>query len=995
MKIKNLKIGTQLKFGLAAMLVFVILLGFVSYWQSDQIHLQTEAIYNHPLKTRRAINEITSNVLFMRMNIRDFLLVEDDEVRQRILNEMAINQSNVLNEIDKLKECYLGPRKDIDDFTNEFTKWVNIRQETIRLVTSGKLEEARHRHVPGGIAPTQALIVLDALQKISVFASNKSDKLYTNSIKLHNVLNSELILLVSIILLLSILINYILLRNIRKPLDELTDVTRRFQDGDKKVRSSYESKNEFGALSASFNTLARSIEENAELNKKAAILSTAIMSKEETKKFFQITLRTLSAITGSQMAAVYLLDKNNATFNHYESLGLDNRAKHSFAADLFEGEFGAVLTEKKIIHITQIPDDTPFYFPVVSGRFRPKEIITIPILEFDEVVAVISLASLHDYSGLALQLLHETYPMLTARIIGELAFKKIIDFSDQLDMQNKELEQQSKEMSMQADELKEYNIELELQKKQLDEANHLKSAFLSNMSHELRTPLNSVIALSGVLSRRLKSQIPEDEFSYLGIIEKNGKQLLELINDILDLSRIEAGKEEFMYSKFAIQDQIRSIVESLAPIAEEKGISIINHIPADLPEIISDSAKCQHIFQNIIGNAVKFTEKGSVEITAEMKSGKLYVGIKDTGIGILAKHLSIIFDEFRQADGNSSRKYGGTGLGLAIAKKYTQMLRGGIEVSSQEGVGSLFVVTLPKKPAEHEFDDTEKESAFLKPFASFKVTTTNPGGFGKTLLVVEDSEPQIIQLTDILKEEGYTLQIARNGKEALQIIQGSIPDAMILDLMMPEVDGFEVLKSIREQEKTNHIPVLILTAKHVTQQELNFLRGNHIYQLIQKGDINRNELLAHVNNMIYPKENPEIGTGTENHSVKQRIGKATILLIEDNNDSIITLRALLDQAHELITAADGLTGLEKAKTAKPDLILLDISLSGMDGFAILHEVKKDSQLSDIPVIALTARAMKGDREELLEIGFDDYISKPIDNDLFEKTIRKWLNDKVG
>jgi len=378
-----------------------------------------------------------------------------------------------------------------------------------------------------------------------------------------------------------------------------------------------------------------------------------------------------------------------------------------------------------------------------------------------------------------------------------------------------------------------------------------------------------------------------------------------------------------------------------------------------------------------------------------MKSDKLHVGIKDTGIGISAKHLSIIFDEFRQADGNSSRKYGGTGLGLAIAKKYTQMLRGGIEVSSQEGVGSLFVVTLPKKPAEHEFDDTEKESAFLKPFASFKVTTTNPGGFGKTLLVVEDSEPQIIQLTDILKEEGYTLQIARNGKEALQIIQGSIPDAMILDLMMPEVDGFEVLKSIREQEKTNHIPVLILTAKHVTQQELNFLRGNHIYQLIQKGDINRNELLAHVNNMIYPKENPEIGTGTENHSVKQRIGKATILLIEDNNDSIITLRALLDQTYTLITATDGLAGLEKAKAAKPDLILLDISLSGMDGFTVLHEAKNDIQLSDIPVIALTARAMKGDREELLEIGFDDYISKPIDNDLFEKTIRKWLNDKVG
>jgi signal transduction protein with GAF and PtsI domain len=226
---------------------------------------------------------------------------------------------------------------------------------------------------------------------------------------------------------------------------------------------------------------------NLELNAKTAKLAGLMLNENEAKKFFLTTLTALSTHTGSQMAAVYLLDNDKNSFEHFESIGLDNRAKHSFAADIYEGEFGAVLSEKKIIHITQIPDDTVFSFPVVSGRFRPLEIITIPILEFNEVIAVVSLASLHGYSGLSLQLVHETWAMLTARINGVLAFKKIIDFSDKLDIQNKELEYQSKEMSMQADELKEYNIELELQKKQLDEANHLKSAFLSNMNSALRS----------------------------------------------------------------------------------------------------------------------------------------------------------------------------------------------------------------------------------------------------------------------------------------------------------------------------------------------------------------------------------------------------------------------------------------------------------------------------------------------------------------------------
>jgi CheY-like chemotaxis protein len=507
------------------------------------------------------------------------------------------------------------------------------------------------------------------------------------------------------------------------------------------------------------------------------------------------------------------------------------------------------------------------------------------------------------------------------------------------------------------------------------------------MSHELRTPLNSVIALSGVLNRRLINKIPEDEYSYLGIIEKNGKQLLSLINDILDLSRIEAGKEEISYSRFSFPSLVNGILESLAPIAEQKEIALINHVQSDFQPIISDSSMCHHILQNIISNALKFTEHGSVEVSAEIEGGKLRIEVKDTGIGISPEHLPYIFDEFRQADGRSSRKYGGTGLGLAIAKKYTHLLHGSIDVMSQEGSGSSFVITLPPKPQIYEFIENDVEMARGNYSASY---TISDAGIGKNLLVVEDSEPQIIQLTDILNQEGYTIQVARNGKDALELIRKSIPDALILDLMMPEVDGFEVLRSIRGQADTGQIPVLILSAKHITKEELSFLSGNNVYQLIQKGDVNRNELLTHVNNMMNTLKTVQKITEKKT-SAKRSEEKATILLIEDNDDSTTTIKALVGEKYVLVNTSDGLTGIEITKKLNPNLILLDISLSGIEGFSVLNEIKKDKQSQHIPVIALTAHAMKGDRENIMDQGFDDYISKPIDHRIFDETIAKWMN----
>jgi CheY-like chemotaxis protein len=245
---------------------------------------------------------------------------------------------------------------------------------------------------------------------------------------------------------------------------------------------------------------------------------------------------------------------------------------------------------------------------------------------------------------------------------------------------------------------------------------------------------------------------------------------------------------------------------------------------------------CRHILQNLVGNAAKFTEQGGVEITAAADQGGIRIAVADTGIGIAAGQLEHIFDEFRQADESTTKRYGGTGLGLSIARKYAALLGGTILVESTPGKGSTFAFWLPQGVAR----PTPPPAA--------------PDGRNRRLLLVEDSEPAVIQLTDILAGQGYRVEVARDGGEALQRIEANLPDAMILDLMMPEVDGFEVLRAIRASPRTAHIPVLILTAKYVTREELSFLKENHIHQLIQKGDINRADLLAAIAGMVL-KEN--------------------------------------------------------------------------------------------------------------------------------------------
>jgi len=982
MKLKDLKVSTQLLLCLGAIFVLVAILSAVAWFQAQNLWHEAKGLYEHPFTVRIALGEIKSDAIAIHREMKDLNLADTKDEIQTTINNIDAYDAHITQQMPILYQSYLGPRADIDNVRNGFVQWKSIRNETIRLLQSGNAIEANKRTRLGGVGDKHATLLQEKIEKMSAFAKQRGRDFYHDAQKHKETIMLQLGAILSIIILMMVGISLLLYRRIRDPLKELAETMEQFRQGNLDARSHSLAANEFGTLSNTFNEMAESFQLEIQIRENAASLTAAMLQVEALHPFCQTLLTALLQQTGSQIGAVYLLNEQKTHFEHFESIGLASGRRAAFAVSEREGEFGNVLATKKVQHIANIPAAPYLTFTTVSGDFRPMEIITIPVISNDHVVAVISLSSIRPYSSAALRLVDNVLGVLTARLNGVLVLQRIRDFSQRLEHQNQELEAQKTELALQGEELSEQNIELELQKTQLDQASRLKSSFLSNMSHELRTPLNSVIALAGVLNRRLANSIPAEEYSYLEVIERNGKNLLELINDVLDLSRIESGLEEIRLRRFSVRELVSEVVEMIAPQAREKNIALLNDVMEDLPPIRSDLIKCRHILQNLIANAVKFTPEGSVEIRAALTDNAIQISVTDTGIGIAENQIPYIFDEFRQADESMTRIYGGTGLGLTIARKYVTLLQGSISVQSTLGKGSTFTCTLPLTV---NASDTMPTAAFNKPVMSPDPSAL-PSGQGKRILIVEDNAPAVIQLTDILTAQGYRIQVANNGREAIAQIEKALPDAMILDLMMPEVDGFGVLKAIRSMEKAARIPVLILTAKHVTTEELSFLKGNHIHQLIQKGDINKAGLLAEIGAMVNPPQEPT--SAAPSRVIPLVSDKPIILVAEDDPDNLKTIRALLEDSCTVIIATNGQEALDQARARTPDLILMDISMPVMDGFNALAALRRDEAMRHIPVVAVTASAMAGNREQILAHGFNGYLSKSIDWKLLEETINQ-------
>ncbi len=848
-----------------------------------------------------------------------------------------------------------------------------------------------------------------------------------------------------------------------------------------------------------------------------------------------------------------------------------------------EGLLGQSARENRMLHVTDIPDG---YLPVASsvGQSKARELMIVPATMDGVVYAVIELGFLRRVQAPERELLSRVSEALgvavrssrdrtqleellgtTQRQAEELQVQQeelrvnneeleeqsqvLKESQARLETQQAELEQINSQLAEQADILERHRDELAVSQAiltdkaaELERSNQYKSEFLANMSHELRTPLNSSLILAKLLADNKGGNLTAEQVTFAQTIYSAGNDLLTLINDILDLSKIEAGKVEISPSTVALVGVVDSLVKGFEPLAAQKGIRFSTVTEPGLPEAIeSDEQRVGQILKNLLSNAFKFTPRGSVTLQVYApQPGSVAFAVRDTGIGIPAAQQEVIFEAFRQADGSTHRKYGGTGLGLSISRDLARLLGGDISVHSAPGEGSTFTLTLPLTfvraaadtvpspppppappplpsfrnaaaltatplPAPEVEDDRDRlgadarriliieddvrfaailrdlahELGFLcviahsandglaaallhRPdailldinlpdhsglgvldqlkhhpatrhipvhvasVADFSREALERGAIGYALkpvnredlivamrrleakfsqslrrvLVVEDDEQQRESIRQLLSNEDVRITTVETAAEALRELRATTFDCMVMDLTLPDVSGYELLEQMSQQEEVSFPPVIVYTGRSVSRDEEQRLR-RFSKSIIIKDARSPERLLDEVTLFLHQVESAlPIERQRMLQAARDRdtaLDDRRILIVEDDARNIFALSSVLEpKGAKLEIARNGREALDllaasRAPGGRPiDLVLMDIMMPEMDGLTATREIRKQPQWKKLPIIALTAKAMKDDQEKCLAAGANDYIAKPLDVEKLLSLVRVWM-----
>jgi len=707
----------------------------------------------------------------------------------------------------------------------------------------------------------------------------------------------------------------------------------------------------------------------------------------------RLLLTELAPLVNAHVGAIYQLDNEDTPqLRLLAAHASDGAGPHKPVLHLGEGLIGQCALDKRPRMISDIPPDV---VPVSSALMRilPKHIVVLPILFENQVKAVIELATVGAFTTAQMTFLEQltdtigiVLNSIEATMQTEGLLKQSQQLAAELQAQQRELQQTNEQLEQKAQQLAERNVDVERKNQEIEQARRAleekatelaltskyKSDFLANMSHELRTPLNSILILGQQLTENPDGNLTPKQVEFARTIHGAGTDLLNLISDILDLSKIESGTVTVDAEEILIGNLLDTVGRPFRHEAENRRLAFdIDLDPMVGRSIFTDSKRLQQVLKNLLSNAFKFTAEGGVQLKVWAAAGgwnpehpvlgqaPSVIGFEvlDTGIGIPAEKQRIIFEAFQQADAGTSRKYGGTGLGLAISRELAGLLGGEITLRSTPGEGSAFVLYLPTK---YVGPSTSLRVAAPQPQAAARVPalqlpaakdgaveqlpddrmTVQPGD--SILLVVEDDPHYARVLLDLAHDKGFKVLVAMRGGEALELAKQYQPTAVSLDVFLPDMLGWTVLSQLKQNALTRHIPVQIITLDEDRQHAL--ARGAFSFVTKPTTTEGVEAALARIRDYARPR-------------------RKRLLVVEDNEAERLGITELLGHSDiEIVTAGTGAAALDAMRGGDCDCVVLDLKLPDMSGFEVLDRIRLDGSLSDLPVVVFTGRELSPEED---------------------------------
>ncbi|OWR16353.1 response regulator, partial [Brevundimonas diminuta] len=729
-------------------------------------------------------------------------------------------------------------------------------------------------------------------------------------------------------------------------------------------------------------------------------LAAAMMGDQSLEQLADSILAYLGRYAGVQAGALF--KGEGGLYRRVAALGVPSDAPIAERFGLREGLLGQVAAEGQVLTLSDVPEG---YLTIGSalGRDKPRHLVLAPARADGAVNAVLELGFLHAPDERLMALLEEAGPAIgtalrSARYRAQLQnmleetqrqAEELQVQSEELRVSNEELEEQGRalkesqtRLEQQQAELEQTNSQLEeqaqlletqrddlergasaltLKARELEQASQYKSDFLANMSHELRTPLNSLLILSKLLADNPEGTLSEDQVNYARTIQSSGNDLLALINDILDLSKIEAGHIQARPEAVSMQRLTEDVRQLFQPVADDRGLAFDIELDAGADLMETDRQRLEQILKNLLSNAFKFTESGKVKLSISAQPGdRIAFAVSDTGIGISPEQQKGVFDAFQQADGTISRRYGGTGLGLSISRELARLLGGRIRLESRLGEGSVFTLSLPRtydaaQVASRETpapaletsspSDATPERRLSHVPASIEDDRDHLAGTRRLLLVVEDDDRFAAIVRDLSRELGFQCIVAGTAEEALKLAKRHRPSAVVLDVGLPDQSGLTVLDVLKRDDDTRHIPIHIVSAEDHSQTALSLGAIGYLVKPVKRED------LAEVLRTLEDKLTRTV---------------RRVLIVEDDvvqRDAVSRLLASGDV--ETVGVGTAAECLEQLRSQTFDCMVLDLTLPDASGFSLLETLSREAGHGFPPVIVYTGRDLSPDHEQQL------------------------------